>query len=427
MRKDQFIKHWISSSSWAAQHKPQNVLVVPIVGGVRITWTASSEFETEIYANEDGGACALIATIGLNIGTYDYTCDLSAHIYLFQLRFKDDNTILNVPISLATIEILGGVRLTWDDNNTEADHFEIWANVAGAGFALLTTVEDGVQTIDHVVAVNITVVYKIRAKEGTLPLYSEYSDVNTITTTYAQDLILRMIDAGEELTVARKAAITTCINSLRATSLFETQFDDLIVTRGKGLSSTKLNWINHNFTALGVANGGILTYTEDIGYHSDGTNSYIRTLYTPSTNGSLYKLNDACFLLKTSGTIGAGSRGVGMVGSGGDYSCHINDTYVRLNSSVYQSSPRVIGYDCITRNNNTKVQHHQNAGTAELNIASAHVPDKEMLVLALKLSGVPAQFNNTTEVLEIYAFGKFLSQADFLVFQGIMNTYFAAL
>jgi hypothetical protein len=138
--------------------------------------------ETEIYVSIDGGNYTLITTTGLTIGTYDYTRD-DGFEYSFKLRSKLDQTTLNIPSGLAANAIAGGVRVTWSDNNTEADHIELWANINSGGYSLLTTLLTGVQTYDHTIAQGNTIAYKVRAKEGTLPVYSSYCTEVSITLT----------------------------------------------------------------------------------------------------------------------------------------------------------------------------------------------------------------------------------------------------
>jgi hypothetical protein len=152
---------------------PHNIVFTIISGGIRITFTPVANTETEIYVDIDGAGYNLIATTGLNIGTYDYTCD-DGHVYTFKLRSKSDTTVLNVPANIAVEAITGGARVTWDDNNTEAEHIELWANISDAGYVLLTTLNPGVETYDHTIESG-NIYYKIRAKEGTLPIYSSYT------------------------------------------------------------------------------------------------------------------------------------------------------------------------------------------------------------------------------------------------------------
>jgi hypothetical protein len=177
MRKDQFIKHWISSSSWWT-----TPILILINGGIRIHgWHPKPGYETEIYVSIDSGTYSLITTTAPGVSTYDYVCD-DGHDYTFKIRSKLDQTILNAPINLSTSLISGGVRLMWDDNNTEADHIQIWANINGVGFLLVETILNGVETYDHIIASG-SVTYKIRAYEGTLPVFSSYSETSSILIT----------------------------------------------------------------------------------------------------------------------------------------------------------------------------------------------------------------------------------------------------
>lgn len=173
-------------SSWNQQ--PENIVIDTILGGLRITWTASLDYETEICVSIDGGAYALVTTVGLGVGTYDYICP-DGHLYLFKLRFKDDNTVLNIPINIVLTEITDGVRITWDDNNANNDSIEVYANINNYGYILVATVLSGVETYDHLSVVG-EIDYKIRAKEGTLPVYSEFSSELSIITVREVPYIL---------------------------------------------------------------------------------------------------------------------------------------------------------------------------------------------------------------------------------------------
>ena len=153
---------------------PENIMLTEITGGIRITWDASATAETEIYVSVNQGTYFLEATIAPNIGAYDYVCDIGAE-FDFKLRFKIDETVLNAPINLVSQIVAGFIRLTWDDNNTEAEYIEIYGDT-GSGYSLITTLAVGVETYDHYLEGGNTITYKIRAKEGTLPVYSAYSD-----------------------------------------------------------------------------------------------------------------------------------------------------------------------------------------------------------------------------------------------------------
>lgn len=270
--------------------------------------------------------------------------------------------------------------------------------------AFLTAIIDYIQTLD-------------------MDIVNQETLTNLMYCDKAEALFTRMTAASETPIEKRKTNINIAINDLRAANLFENQFDVLVITDGKGTSSTKMNWIKNSSNAIAVLNGGTLTETEDVGYNSDGLLSYLNTKYAPATNGVLFIQNDACFGVLTSGTIGTGDRVHGIIGGSGVLSIQLGNVNIRFNSSAYAEHPRVIGYDCLTRNNNTKVQHHQNADTAELDIVSTGVSPLEGYVLGCNLDGGLAYPCETTEVLKSYWFGKYLSQANFLIFQGIMNRY----
>ena len=84
------------------------------------------------------------------------------------------------PLNLILVDIVGGIRLTWDDVCSDEDGFEIWVSINGGAYALLDTVAADVETYDDMTDYSgQPVEYKIRAYKGTS--YSEYSTESTIT------------------------------------------------------------------------------------------------------------------------------------------------------------------------------------------------------------------------------------------------------
>jgi hypothetical protein len=161
------------------------LILALITGGVRLTWiNPDNTNETEIYVSINRGAYTLVTTVGLGVQTYDYMND-DYLLASFQIRAKYDTTVLNVPASLAVNDLGAGlISITWLDNNTEADHIEVWTNVANAGYTLQSTVLPGVQIINNLnIGGGVDIKCKIRAKEGTLPVYSSYTSEVEITTT----------------------------------------------------------------------------------------------------------------------------------------------------------------------------------------------------------------------------------------------------
>ena len=226
----------------------------------------------------------------------------------------------------------------------------------------------------------------------------------------------------------RKAAINQCIWSLKGAGLFDTQFDVFVVTRGVGAGGRKLNWISDNFNAEAVANGGTLTETDDVGIHTDGTKSYLRTHFTPSSAGGLFSKDDGCFGIKLSGTITAASCGHGGA-SGAFTNCTIlYGVYSRVNDSdALSMATRAVGYTNISRVSSSLEKMMVNSTSTDKSFNSTAITAYELFMLTTNTGGTPLYFCASTEVLEMYWIGKALTQAKFNTLQTIMNTYFASL
>lgn len=243
------------------------------------------------------------------------------------------------------------------------------------------------------------------------------------------NLFDRLTAKSEEPANDRKVLIDTCIKALKAADLFDTQFDVFVVTRGTGLATTKENWIKDADHATGVPNGGTLTYAEDVGYNSDGTKSYINTNFIASSDGSLFKKDDACFIFKVSGTSSTTSmHGVYNV----DVGC-VNlskSGYARLNSMVATASTvgaYITGYNCISRDDALEVDIYRDENANTYSVVSTAIPSISAFILTANIENVPTYFAKNTEIIEFYAFGKALTQAKFNTLRVIMNTYIAGL
>lgn len=405
---------------------PTGIVLELIEDGVRITWNPISGYETEIWVSIDGAEYVLLTTTAPGVGTYDHMITDATLIY--KLRGKLDTTVLNIPLSLAAAVITGGIQLTWDDNNTEAEAIEIWADIDGAGYALLATVLDGVETYDHLIE-DSTVDYKIRAKEGTLPVYSEYSTEVTETAPSGYDasaalLFDAMEAAGDSPTSGYKTLVNTAIEALKAAELFDTKFDQFVVLRSKGRASTKLNWIarEHDFTEV---DGGNLTYADDTGYSTNATSSYLRTNFNPSTDAGLSGQNDVSFTVKSSGTLrGTLSGHGGIEGAVANLTVMATGAGCRLNS-ITAGGSQVVGWTCMSRDNSANFRLRTGSTSVDITSASVGLPNVELYALRMNYS--TPFYVATTEVLEFMAHGKQLSQAEFNSLQTIMNTFFAGL
>lgn len=244
-----------------------------------------------------------------------------------------------------------------------------------------------------------------------------------IWDTDAVYLINRMIASGETPTTSRQLAINTCITSLKANSLFGTQFDVLTVQRAHGQKSGLMNWIKNANNALGVTGGGTLYFTTGTtsggGYSSDGVHSYIDTKYTPTTHGVLYKQNDACWIYKESGTLAAGQYW-GWAGGDGLLSYAAADQGV-INGAGYNGKRRALGYNCVSRSTSSGFTTYRDDGTYPTTFTSTGIVTGSICIIGYNLVHGAA-----LEVVELNGFGKSMTQNNFDTFKTIMNTYFAA-
>jgi len=247
-----------------------------------------------------------------------------------------------------------------------------------------------------------------------------------ITDSHAISLISRMTASGETPTLTRQLAINNCIVALKANNLFQNQFDVLVTTRSHGRNSAKMNWIKNNSNASEFSGGGVLSFSTDIGYQSDGLYSYLDTNYTPSTVNNLLQLNDGCFIVKVEGIISNYSfHGASNIANTSFLcmSSTIPGGYSRMNSSAFGGG-FLLGWNCITRNNSTTMNIINASTSTPYTISSIAVPDKNMHILHLNYTG-QVLFAGSTEINELYACGKSITLSQFITFQSIMNNYFS--
>jgi hypothetical protein len=246
----------------------------------------------------------------------------------------------------------------------------------------------------------------------------------------ATALLNRMIAAGETQTDARARNINDTIIALKAANLFDTRFDGMGITRATGLGSSKLNWVQNAFN-LTKGGAGTLTFTTDGGYNSDGSTTYLKTNFIPSVNGSKFKQNDASFWFLISGSLGSGVMGHG-VDDGGARKIVIgaiigSNDLNKLNSATSSGvgARYAIGYNCMARTNATTQDKYINANAYNNAANSTGLPVSEIYLLAYNDAGTPSYF--VPERLEAWGYGAYITQAEFLTIQGIVNAYIAAL
>ena len=248
-------------------------------------------------------------------------------------------------------------------------------------------------------------------------------------------LVARMVAVGDNQTLARIAAMDTCIKALKANSLFNDQWDVLVILKGKGASATLLNWIKDSSNATGVNSP---VYAEDIGYNSDGATSYIRTNYIPSSNASLYTNNDASFVVYMSTNQTNQNSQQGVYSSAGFLrGCEMdrgqNNTGINCAANDYTAFTALWhGINAISRYSSSECHFLSNPRNKDITISkvSTDVPTRELYVLACNKAGTAGGFaigsGLAKEIDLLYAIGKGITYSKLNTFKGIIDTFFAS-
>lgn len=109
-------------------------------------------------------------------------------------------------------------------------------------------------------------------------------------------------------TAARKKLIDRTIKSLKSASVWS-NLDRLFVLAAHDSQAALLNWINPGGTAAAAVSSP--TFTADRGYTGNGSSSYVRTNFTPSSDGADYTQNSASIWVwsLTDGQVGGREAG----------------------------------------------------------------------------------------------------------------------
>jgi hypothetical protein len=100
------------------------------------------------------------------------------------------------------------------------------------------------------------------------------------------------------------------------------------------------------------------------------------------------------------------------------------------------SVPAAVGYNCLSRALSNKWFVYTNSSSTEVSAAAGSLaaaynstgrPNLNFYMLCADNAGTAQFFSASTEMLEAYWFGKSMTQAQFLSFQTILNTYFASI
>lgn len=139
---------------------------------IGIEWIDNSDDETgfEIWRSVDGGAFALLITLAANSFEYTDNDTPAGSTYTYKVRavrgvdvsdFSNEETCdlvaPDAPSNLAVTDFFEDCEnfaatftLTWDDNSDDELGFEIYQDVGGTGYELLTTVGPNVTSYDVV-------------------------------------------------------------------------------------------------------------------------------------------------------------------------------------------------------------------------------------------------------------------------------------
>jgi hypothetical protein len=155
----------------------------------------------KVYRATDGGAYALIATLGV-VTTYSDTTTSANHKYTYQVSAYGPNgievgfattsavwTTPGTPTSLVATKLAGGnIRLTWTNNVNYSEYtVRIEESQNGGAYSEITSVSTGTTTWDHVApSTSVTHKYRIRARTSSgATLNSSYSNESETITLLA--------------------------------------------------------------------------------------------------------------------------------------------------------------------------------------------------------------------------------------------------
>jgi len=144
-------------------------------------------------------------------------------------------------------------------------------------------------------------------------LILSHDKVYDLYNDYADALFARM---DVQPTDERKRLISNMIDSLQLYSIWDS-LDIFYMLASYDEQSSLLNWVSTSFNAIAYNNP---EFSIDTGWTGNGSNTYINTNYTPSTDAVHYKLNN--------GTIG----------------CYVNSNELVDNKALFGIKDGVAGY-----------------------------------------------------------------------------------
>jgi lysophospholipase L1-like esterase len=231
---------------------------------------------------------------------------------------------------------------------------------------------------------------------------------------------------SELLSETKRRNIDTLIKELKAESLYDTQWDTLCICRGDGTNAGIHNLIKNSIHGLKI---GATGFTENVGYNSNGSSTGINTKFKAATHGVLFTRDDATYLTKW-GVVGSGNNQFsGVLTTGGTSIKFVGgfSDYVTINGTLTPYTPAISGYNAYVRTGSNSGKVLQNSDEIAITGASQVLTDLEAYLLVLNNGGIAQFYNVSGTKVELYGYGKSITQAKFLQFQTIVESYFTRL
>lgn len=198
------------------------------------------------------------------------------------------------PDNLVVTDITGGRRVTWEDNSSVEEGFEIWVSEDEGAFTLLDTVAANVITYDDLVSRTGYVFYKVRA----VAPYENYSEFSDEAEAYAVDsdmqVILDRMDTQpnqETLEVYQRNFLKLKDEGLLA------KLDLLWILFAHDGQASYINWAQNAFDLWLYS--GTPVHTPKEGWYA-AVRSVLRSDYIPATHAVNLQLNSGLLAFRIS-------------------------------------------------------------------------------------------------------------------------------
>lgn len=194
----------------------------------------------------------------------------------------------------------------------------------------------------------------------------------------------------------------------------------------------KINWRSPgSFTPTEVNE---LTFTENIGFNGNGTNSYLNTNFIPNTNAVNYTLNNACLFCYINNDISSNTKfDFGVVSAPGDIrfiSRNASNTHSFLintiNNSTVGSSVSGAGFYQIQRTGSAVSKLFKNGSQvgADITTSSVGLPSRFLPLLANNNLGTAGSFSDRQ--MGMFGLGSSLTGQESALYTA-WNNYFTSL